>query len=261
MSAFPAQPPMALVVSTIYGPMIVNRHDINQTNALIKTGRAYDAEQIEMLALLLGFCPPDPVVVDAGANIGTFTLRLAAAAGPRGRVLAFEPQRVLAYMLAGSVVLNGLTNVTCEVMALGDRDGTIEVPQFDYDAPLNFGSIEFGGPQREPLDQQPRNDPAWREFVPLVRLDRFALPRLDLFKIDVEGMEEAVLDGARETIARHHPILFVEHMKSDEAQLLRRLGNWGYEIFRVRENFLALPPLICQQVSVTGFKIDPPPAP
>jgi FkbM family methyltransferase len=213
---------------------------------------------VEMLATLLRFCPPDPVVVDAGANIGTFSLRLAAAAGPRGRVLAFEPQRVLAYMLAGSAVLNGFTNLVCEVMALGERDGTIEVPQFDYNAPLNFGSIEFGGVQREPLHQKPASDPGRREFVPLVRLDRFELPRLDLLKIDVEGMEERVLEGAQATIARHRPILFVETQKSDAEALLRRLVGWGYEVFRIRDNFLALPPAIQQAAQISGLRVSPP---
>ncbi len=240
------------IVPTVYGQMLVNRNDINQTNALFKTGKAIDHPEIELLAAILRLAPPDPVVLDVGANMGTYTLRLAAIAGPRGRVHSFEPRRILCNMIAGSVALNGLTNVICHTMAVGARDGMLEVPQFDYTAPLNFGSIEFGPEQREPLIQPRGNDPARREFVPIVTLDRFGLGRLDLMKIDAEGMEDEVLQGATETLKRCRPVLYVEFMKSDAAAIKARLQGLGYTLYTVQMNFLCVPTEMNHRFTISG---------
>jgi hypothetical protein len=139
----------AAIVPTAYGQMLVNRYDINQTNALFKTGMAIDHGEIKMLAKLLDKGRPDPVVIDVGANFGTYTLAFASYVGPRGRVYAFEPQRLIYYMLAGSVALNSLTNVHCFNVAVGDHEDLIDVPQFDYSKPMNFGSVEFGRRSRK----------------------------------------------------------------------------------------------------------------
>ncbi len=250
----PARPlSFTLVLSTVYGQMLVNRNDINQTNALFKTGQAIDHSEIELLATILSFAPPDPIVVDIGANIGTYTLRLAAAAGPRGRVHCFEPQRILCNMIAGSTVLNGLTNVICHTMAVGAREGALEVPQFDYHRPLNFGSVEFGPEQREPLDQPRGHDPARREFVPVTTLDRFGFSRLDLVKIDAEGMEAEVLEGATETLKRCRPVVYVEFTKSDQAALKTRLQGLGYTLYPVQMNFLCVPSELSQRFTIRGI--------
>jgi FkbM family methyltransferase len=254
MNPLPANPsvPFTVIVPTIYGQMLLNRHDINQTNALFKSGRAIDHSEIELLAALLGLAPPDPVAVDVGANFGAYTLRLAAAAGPRGRVHAFEPQRVLCNMVAGSAALNGFCNVICHAAALGATEGEVELPQFDYNQPLNFGSIEFGPEQREALHQTRGHDPALREFVPVTTLDRLALPRLDLLKIDAEGMEMAVLDGAGETLVRHRPVLYVEFLKSDRAALLARLRGRRYTLYEVAANFLGIPEEFSHRFNISG---------
>lgn len=250
----PARPlSFTLIVPTVYGQMLVNRNDINQTNALFKTGQAIDHSEIELLAAILGLAPPDPIVVDVGANIGTYTLRLAAVAGPRGRVHCFEPQRILCNMIAGSTVLNGLTNVICHTMAVGAHEGALEVPQFDYHRPLNFGSVEFGPEQREPLDQPRGHDPLLREFVPVTTLDRFGFGRLDLVKIDAEGMENEVLEGATETLKRCRPVLYVEFQKSDYAALKTRLQGLGYTLYPVQMNFLCVPAELSQRFTVRGI--------
>lgn len=233
--------PFAVVVPTLYGPMIVNRHDINQTNALFKTGRANDHAEIDLLAQILRRWGTDLTVLDVGANFGTYSLALVDAIGDGGKIHAFEAQRNLFNMLAGSVALNGHTNIHCHNMAVGDREGTIPLPQFDYDQPLNFGSVELGPVQSEPLSQERRNDPARAEEVPLTTIDRFAFQRVGLIKIDVEGMEMAVLDGAEDTIRRCRPLLYVEFLKSDAAALRRRLEGLDYTVQVIAMNYLCIP--------------------
>ncbi|MGC2413717.1 MAG: FkbM family methyltransferase [Stellaceae bacterium] len=233
--------PFGVIVPTAYGQMIVNRNDINQTNALFKTGLAIDHDEISMLGQVLQLCEPDPVIIDAGANFGTYSLGLAPLLGTRGKIHAFEPQRLIFNMLAGSIALNGLVNVYCYNMALGDHEGTVELPQFDYGRALNFGSIEFGPVQREPLTQQRGQDPARAEHVPLTTLDRFAFPRVDMIKIDVEGMELRVLAGAEETIRRCRPVMYVEVLKTDAAALRAKIVSYGYDVHDNKMNYLCIP--------------------
>jgi FkbM family methyltransferase len=144
-------------------------------------------------------------------------------------VHAFEPQRILFNMLAGSIALNGWLNVYCYNVALGQGEGEVEIPQYDYNKPLSFGSIEFDGVQKEPLTQS-RGKSDRKEFVPLKLLDDYRFRRIDVLKIDVEGMELAVLAGAYETIQRCRPVLFIEHAKSVKAVLQSVIESLGYVV-------------------------------
>src|SRR5207237_675228 len=78
------------------------------------------------------FAPQEgDVVVDAGANIGCFTLKAARKIGSKGKVLAFEPMMENFSMLTENVRLNGFTNVFPEECALGESDGEAELNVYD----------------------------------------------------------------------------------------------------------------------------------
>lgn len=86
------------------------------------------------------------------------------------------------------------------------------------DQDVNFGAMGLAKLQR------PDGEP-----VTLVRIDDLGLPACRLIKIDVEGMETDVLQGAAETIRRHRPILFVENNRRKQSTLLiERVLAWGY---------------------------------
>ncbi len=250
----PSQPPVPFtaIVPTIYGQMLVNRNDINQTNALFKTGVAIDHAEIAMLTQLLPLLGTNLTVLDIGANFGTYSLALARFVGPLGRVHAFEPQRIIFNMLAGSVALNSLTNVFCHHLALGDRQGKIEIPQFDYGQPLNFGSIEFTAEQREPLHQARARDPQRVEYVPVTTLDRLAFEQVHFIKIDAEGMELQVLDGAAATLQRCRPVMYLEFLKSDKAVLQQRVLSLDYVVYENGINFLCIPSELTDRIRVTS---------
>jgi len=239
-----------MVLPTAYGQMLVNRHDLNQTNALLKKGVAIDHDEIMMLAEILPVLGRNLTVVDIGANFGAYALALSRFVGPYGKIHAFEPQRIIFNMLAGSVALNSLTNVFCHHMALGDREGKLEIPQFNYSRALNFGSIEFTAEQREPLTQRRRHDPRRIEYVPLSTLDRFEFDYVHMIKIDVEGMEMQVLDGAINTIRRCRPVLYMEFLKSDRAALQQRIADLGYEVHKKEINFLCIPEELTDRIKV-----------
>ena len=232
--------PFTLVVPTIYGVMLVHRYDDQQTNPLAKRGIAVAHSEIVLLARLLRECDPNPIVVDVGANVGTYSLALSHVVVPKGKIHAFEPQRIIFNMLAGSIALNSITNVYCYNQAIGDTEGLIEIPQFDYNQPLNFGSVEFGPSQVEQLSQSRKYDPESVEHVPITTIDRFDWKRVDLLKVDVEGMEVQAILGAHRTIQQCRPLLYVEFVKSDVDRLRYLIADFQYELFEIGFNYLAV---------------------
>jgi len=254
------QLPFTIIVPTIYGQMMVNRHDINQTNALFKTGMAIDHGEIALLAQIMQNLGTDLTFIDVGANFGTYTLALAHRVGPKGKVHTFEPQRIIFNSLVGTVALNSLTHVYCHHMALGDHEGRLEIPQFDYRQTLNFGSVEFAPAQGEPLNQQRGHDPEAVEYVPLSTLDRFEFPQVHLLKIDAEGMEMQVLAGAAKTIQRCRPVMYLEFLKSDKEGLRRAVTEMGYGVYENSCNFLCIPNEMKDRIRINQQSAGPLPS-
>ncbi len=168
--------------------------------------------------VLAGLVPEGGLAIEAGANIGAHTLALARAAGPRGAVIAFEPQRVLYQMLCANLALNEIRNVRAINAGVGAARGHTRVPAIDYAAAGNFGGVSLGAERGE--------------IVPVEAIDASPLRRLDLLKVDVEGMEIDVLSGAAKTIAQHKPALYVEADRPDRAKaLIDKLLSFDYRLF------------------------------
>lgn len=197
-------------------------------------GRALDVygEWAEAeLDLLKVFLKPGAFAVDAGANIGTHALFFANAVGPSGGVFAFEPQRVIHQLLCANFALNGCFNTRAFHAAVGAEIDAVTVPEIDYSEPGDFGALALG----EYTDG---------EAVPLLTIDGLELPRLDLLKIDVEGMEPSVLRGASATIKEYKPVIYLEHNTPKGApevvSMLTGLGyslHWHFSPFFRPENF------------------------
>lgn len=221
---------------TRHGPMLYNRFDTYIGRSLEEYGE-FSQGEIDLLRQLV---KPGDVMIEAGANIGAHTLPLAQMVGDNGEVQVFEPQRVLFQTLCANVALGALTNVHARQAALGAAPGAIVVPALDYRRPNNFGGLALAG--LEVNGDQPG------ERVPLMTIDGLELPRVDLIKADVEGMEADVLRGARETIARHRPILYVENDREESsAALIELIASLGYRLYWHRpplyraQNFFANP--------------------
>jgi methyltransferase FkbM-like protein len=71
-------------------------------------------------------------------------------------------------------------------------------------------------------------------------LDEFKLPRVDLIKIDVEGMELEALEGARGIIGQSRPVMLIEKIKADATQLRQWLQGRGYKIIEAGINLLVI---------------------
>ena len=225
----------SMVVPTDYGPMIVNRFDTWQTNALFKTRLALDHSEICMIAEILRRRGEQQTFIDVGGCFGTWSIALAPLCK---EVHVFEPQRILYNMICGSVALNSFEHVHCYNMAIG-RPVDIPVPQFDYGKQLSFGSIEFGEKQTEKLDQERGADSS--ELVHCVPLDCYKFEHADAIKIDVEGMEFDAVHSALYTIHKHRPVLYVEILKSDAQRIMEVFQSLEYSFWDVGMNMLCVP--------------------
>lgn len=202
-----------------WGEIIYRPNDLYIGRSLDLYGEFSEGE----VSLFRALVKPGQTVLDIGANIGVHTLPLARLVGPSGKVLAFEPQRTVFYMLCGNVAQNNFDQVHCFHAAVGEAAGEIAVPELDGAADQNFGGLELS--QASPVKTK----------VPLLRIDDLRLAACHFIKIDVEGMERQVLLGARETISRFRPLLYLEDDRVDRSAALREcLADLGYEIYTHR---------------------------
>jgi FkbM family methyltransferase len=244
--------PVAFVLlSTNHGTMIVNRYDYTASATCpgygvgleLMENSSYDQPEVDCALSLLKERRRDfgdgVVGIDCGANIGVHTIEWARSMFGWGRVYSFEAQEKVYYALAGNVALNNCFNVTARLAAVGAVCGTQPVPEVNYCLPSSFGSLELvQGPDNEYIGQPV--DYTRTAQVEMLTLDSLSLARIDLLKIDVEGMELQVLEGARDSIQRCRPHLIVEIIKSDKSALARFLELSGYCSFAMGKNILAV---------------------
>jgi FkbM family methyltransferase len=220
------------VIESEYGRFIVNRHCALQAEALIKTGRPHIQAELNNLLTIANQLPPDCVAVDAGANIGLVAVPLAQATASRGGIVhAFEVQRMMYYALCGTVALNDIENLLVHHKALGAELSVLTAARPDYSAPRDFGLFSL-------TDQSIPGV----ETIDVVTIDSLGLPRLDLLKIDVEGMEIEVLQGARRTVERFRPCVWVEYWKVPAEGIKAQFADLGYTFYVMDAlNWLCVP--------------------
>ncbi|HUE11510.1 MAG TPA: FkbM family methyltransferase, partial [Steroidobacteraceae bacterium] len=181
------------------------------------------------------------IAVDCGANIGVHTIEWAKHMTSWGIVLALEAQERIYYALAGNIAINNCFNARAINAAVTSRPGTMKIPMPDYLTDSSFGSLELKKRENTEYIGQPIDYSADKMVdVRAVNLDSFNFPRLDLIKIDVEGMELDVLAGGAKCIGDKHPILLVEAVKTDANALRTQLESFGYTVVLSGLNFIAV---------------------
>jgi FkbM family methyltransferase len=174
-------------------------------------------------ALVRSYLDRGDVFVDVGANLGYFTVLGAAAVGPSGLVLAYEPHAAIRARLERNVSLNALTQVRVRGEAVSDVDGTLRL--LDVNEAHNAG-----------LSRLARPTEGGGVPVKTIRLDsvpelRRAPPRL--IKIDVEGHELEVFGGAAGLLAHDDaPALLFEAF--DVERYAAVLASHGYAVYQPR---------------------------
>lgn len=248
----PTRPIPFVLAATNHGSMIVNRNDYCMVGAsesygvghqLLSTS-SYSPDEIEFALALLNlrkkYFGAGVVAIDGGANIGVHTIEWAKHMYGWGEVHAFEAQEKIYYALAGNIAINNCLNASAYFAALGAQCGKMKIPVPDYLVPSSFGSLELKRKTDEFIGQQIDYSEAAMRNVSLKSIDAFNWPRVDLVKIDVEGMEVDVLNGAEKTINRTNPVMIIEIVKTDEAQVDAFLTRHGYCTYSMGMNILAV---------------------
>jgi len=208
---------MKLVQDTIDW-FLPNQHEQFHTDLFMKRGRTF---------------------LDIGAHVGTWTLRLAPLFE---RVYCFEPDPRGANALKKNIELAGLTNVEVITAAVGAKDGTVQLSLYANPCTNTTLPIETG------RGYGAGDTPTGVITVPLIAIDTFVRERgikdVDLIKVDTEGAECLVIQGALEMWRAQRPDFFVE-MHGPFHRECRKLldfeecdaidmGGWGFSLMKHR---------------------------
>ena len=168
--------------------------------------------------------------IDVGANVGVHTIRLAKLVGDLGGVIAIEPDAALARRIRNNVVLNQLSNVRV-IQAAADRHSG--------NATLYRPDTQDSNRARASLLAHSYLTGAAAE-VTTITIDDVRAGPVALIKIDVEGLESAVVAGAAQTIAAYSPTIVFEYapelLDSDSESPFGWLAEREYKLFRIRHN-------------------------
>jgi FkbM family methyltransferase len=162
---------------------------------------------------------PGMTVVEVGANIGAHSVDMARACAP-GPFYAFEPQPRIFQILCANLALNDIGNALAYPEGCGEAEGEAVVPLTDYTKEGNFGSLSL----------EPAGQPGIK--VRIRTIDSLELGACGLLKVDVEGFEPQVLRGARKTIERCRPVIYIENDRSfHQQEIISLISEMGYRLF------------------------------
>jgi len=175
---------------------------------------------------------PGATMIDVGANVGYYALLGAAAVGPTGRVYAIEAHPRIFKYLQKNIALNGFGHVEAVHLAVGNTAGQTQVSDRKDD---NFNQVG----QAEGI------------AVPMGRLDDLdtGSGAVALLKVDVEGYEKFVFEGARRLLERTECVyfescnIFFRQFGYSIEDVFDLLGRAGFTIFRFRDEGLSRLPV------------------
>jgi FkbM family methyltransferase len=188
--------------------------------------RPMDAVDPVLLNLVKEFVEPGSVVWDVGANVGLFSFAAASLAGPEGRVVALEPDAWLVQLLRRSASRQPPGSASVQVVptaiasSLSVRTLCLASRSRAANYLAEFGTIQTGGSREE-------------QSVIAVTLDWLleSFPAPSVVKIDVEGAELEVLDGARRLFETARPVILCEVIPDSSAAVTEFLSSYDYRIY------------------------------
>ena len=177
----------------------------------IAAGEYFDLQNLKAVG---DYLDKNSVVIDIGANIGNHTLFFANECHVK-KIYAFEPIRTVYDVLIENIKINKLEKIVdARCIGLSDVNSKASIKMYDL---KNFGGTH--------IKENPEGE------IELVKLDSLNIKeKIDLIKIDVEQMDYEVLCGAKETILRDKPIIYVESFDTEFPNTNTFLCELGYEI-------------------------------
>ncbi|MBC7554887.1 MAG: FkbM family methyltransferase [Taibaiella sp.] len=174
---------------------------------------------------------PGDVVIEAGANLGSETLLLSRLVGDTGKVYGFEPNPFIFERLKMNLAINELKNVDIHDIALGESNEIIY---------FNIYTKGFCNPGMS--SKYISNKDTRKISVPQMTLDAFVakhnVSKVDFIKMDIQGAEIDLFNGAAATISKFRPLIFTEADQYclDMKVLHEKLTSSGYKVYLIKEN-------------------------
>lgn len=158
------------------------------------------------------------IMIDVGAHIGTYTIPIASQIGKSGKVLAFEPNPKNSMVLRKNIELNNLNNIIMFENAVSNKN---EISSLTLsDDPMLSMIIDNG-----------KGEDIKIECVTLDSVyEKLKLEKVDWLKIDAEGSEIKVMEGAKKILEQFHPKIIIEVRKENENKVKELLKHNGYKI-------------------------------
>lgn len=173
----------------------------NATNDVVQTG-IFDSEKFfeqDLLVKMAKYITPESVVLDAGTNIGNHTLFFAKILNAK-KVYCFEPMKTIFAILEKNLELNNITNVEKYNFALGEKEGYAKISGYHS---ISLGSTQFSFEDKGDFK--------------VVALDSFNIDQLDFCKVDVEGCQLEFLKGAKNTLEKFKPVIWIEMLSKEHS--------------------------------------------
>ena len=169
----------------------------------------------------------------AYGRVGDGDDRLGQRTGGRG-----AGTRLLA--LAGNIAINNCFNAIAIHAAVSSEAGSMKIPSPNYLTASSFGSLELRQSERNEFIGQAVDYAENTVDIRKMTIDMLNFPRVDLIKMDVEGMELEALEGGRKTIETCRPIILVESIKAGRDRLRPWLEAQGYKVIEAGIDLLAI---------------------
>ena len=140
-------------------------------------------------------------MIDVGANIGTFSFMMSKYISENSHIYAFEP--VYSEIFAMNVKQNDLEDkIKMYPIGLSDKNEKFEGGKIDFSKTANYGFTQ--------IDNLKKANDSTEMIIEVVKLDDLNIDNVSFIKIDVEGSERKVLDGAINTIFKNTPTILIE---------------------------------------------------
>jgi FkbM family methyltransferase len=206
---------------------------------VLKSGEIYEPHLHKIFEKYIN---KESVVIEGGCHIGSHSVKLSKLSK---KLYCFEPLPESNKLLKKNLLINNCDNVIVSICGLSDK---ISKTKFEW---IPFGNIGGSG-----LLDNPMGKPKWIETdddeveVKLITIDSLNLDKLDFIKLDVEGYESKVINGALNTIKKCHPVITVECWSNHYGEVnyeytkntFKMLIDIGYSLTQIKNSdWLFLP--------------------
>ncbi|MHA1491431.1 MAG: FkbM family methyltransferase [Promethearchaeota archaeon] len=199
---------------------------LNLREAISERAKFLGYYEFQKTQLFKKLVKPGMTILDIGTNKGYFTLLSAKKMKDEGEILSFEPHPENYYWIKKSISANGYKSIKLFQIALFNKNG--EMRLFEGSKSGHHSLV--------------RNKDLGSITIPTKKLDDILadqkISRVDLIKIDVEGAEIQVLEGANNLLTQQSPKLLIDIHEIDRKKIFRILEKFGFKIFDYSNNGL-----------------------